>query len=292
MRNIKNPRRPPLLRAKHYKLPSIFQPDNLLREARRQKKKTLGAVPPICVLDPDGDVTAHLVELGRARKNPNWACYHTQLYDVDVDGQRFGLLPVAVGASFAVLVAEQLFVSGCKLLVSVTSAGLLDTRLKPPFFLLIEKALRDEGTSYHYCPPSDYSSIDHRLARRLVKEFARRSLPVLKGATWTTDAPFRETSKAIAAAKKLGLHAVEMEAAALYAFAKARRKQVVCYAFVTNQMAAAEGDFEKGPNHGVEEFLAVIKATNAGSRQIATSPSSSRSQRASKKSPPSSPRIG
>ena len=263
MRDMKISNRPPLLRAKHYRLQSVFQPDNLLREARRQKKKTLGAVPPVCVLDPDGDVTAHLVELGRARKNPDWACYHTQLYDVDVDGQRFGLLPVAVGASFAVLVAEQLFVSGCRLLVSVTSAGLLDTRLKPPFFLLIEKALRDEGTSYHYCPPSDYSSIDHRLAARLVKEFESRSLPVLKGATWTTDAPFRETSMAIAAAKKLGLQAVEMEAAALYAFAKARGKKVVCYAFITNQMAAAEGDFEKGPNHGVDRFLAIIKATSA-----------------------------
>jgi uridine phosphorylase len=258
--------RPPLLRAKHYRRPSVFQPDNLLREARRQKNKTAGAVPPVCVLDPDGDVTAHLVELGWARKNTRWACYHTHLYDVDLNGQRFGLVPVAVGASFAVLVAEELFASGCRLLVSVTSAGLLNSRLKPPFFLLIEKALRDEGTSYHYCPPSDYSAIDRRLAARLVKEFKRESLPVLKGATWTTDAPFRETSKAIAAAKKMGLQAVEMEAAALYAFAKARRRPVVCYAFVTNQMAAAEGDFEKGHNHGVDAFLAIIKATSAALR--------------------------
>lgn len=263
---MKNSTRPPLLRAKHYRRPSVFQPDNLLREARRQKKKTLGAVPPVCVLDPDGDVTAHLVELGRARKNTNWACYHTQLYDVDVDGLRFGILPVAVGAAFAVLVAEQLFVSGCRLLVSVTSAGLLDDRLKPPFFLLIDKALRDEGTSYHYLPPSDYSALDRRLAARLALEFKRSALPVLAGSSWTTDAPYRETARAIAAAKKLGLRAVEMEAAALYAFAKARRKPVVCYAFITNRMAAAEGDFEKGRNHGVDEFLAVIKATSAALR--------------------------
>lgn len=256
-------RRPPLLRAKNYGMPSVFQPDNLLREARRQKKKAVGVVPPVCVLDPDGDVTAHLVERGLATKNLDWACYHTELYDVDIDGQRVGLLPVAVGAPFAVLVAEQLFVSGCRLLVSVTSAGLLDSRLKPPFFLLIEKALRDEGTSLHYLPPSDYSLLDRRLAARLVKEYERRSLPVLKGGSWTTDAPYRETAKAIASAKALGLQAVEMEAAALYAFAKARRRKVVCYAFVTNQMAAAEGDFEKGDNHGVERFLAVIAATAA-----------------------------
>ena len=255
--------RPPILRSKHYGTRSVFQPDNLLREARRQKKKARRAVPPVCVLDPDGDVTAHLVELGRARKNSSWACYHTQLYDVEVEGLRFGLLPVAVGAAFAVLVAEQLFVSGCRLLVSVTSAGLLDKRLKPPFFLLIEKALHDEGTSYHYLAPSDFSYLDLRSSARLHEEYERRALPVLAGGVWTTDAPYRETPKAIAAAKRLGLQAVEMEAAALYAFAAARRKQVVCYAFVTNQMAASEGDFEKGPDHGARRFLEVVAATAA-----------------------------
>ena len=56
-----------------------------------------------------------------------------------------------------------------------------------------------------------------------------------------------------------------MEAAALYAFAKARRKKVVCYAFITNQMAASEGDFEKGPNHGVDRFLSIVAATAAAS---------------------------
>lgn len=270
--------RPPILRAKHHGLRSVFRPDNLLREARRQKKKSPGVVPPVCVLDPDGDVTAHLVEGGRARKNANWACYHTQLYDVEVEGLRFGILPFAVGAPFAVLAAEQLFVSGCRLLVSVTSAGLLDGRLKPPFFLLIEKALRDEGASYHYLPPSDYSVLDRRLGARLGREYARRSLSVLKGGVWTTDAPYRETAKAIAAARRRGLQAVEMEAAALYAFAKARRKKVVCYAFVTNQMAASEGDFEKGPDHGVEQFLAVVAATAAVSARAASFPKRSRSR--------------
>lgn len=254
---------PPLLRAKRYGSPSVFQPHNLLREARRQKGKAVGVVPSVCVLDPDGDVTAHLVALGRAKKNPNWACYHTQLYDVEIEGRTVGLLPVAVGASFAVLVAEQLFVSGCRLLVSVTSAGLLDDSLDLPCFLLIERALRDEGTSYHYLPASDFSYLDRRLALRLMKEHARRALPVLEAGTWTTDAPYRETSKAIAAAKALDLQAVEMEAAALYAFAKARSKRVVCYAFVTNQMAAKEGDFEKGDDHGVDRFLAVVAATAA-----------------------------
>jgi len=68
-----------------------------------------------------------------------------------------------VGAPFAVLVAEQLFASGCQLLINITSSGQIVPREKPPFFVLVEKALRDESTSYHHVPPSDFSEIDDEL---------------------------------------------------------------------------------------------------------------------------------
>ena len=71
-------------------------------------------------------------------------------------------------------------------------------------------------------------------------------MSVRVGASWTTDAPFRETEEAIAAALHAGILAVEMEAAALYAFAKARGRSVVCFAHVTNQMGRIDEDFEKG----------------------------------------------
>ena len=84
--------------------------------------------------------------------------------------------------------------------------------------------------------------------------------PVHLGASWTTDAPFRETAAAIAARRALGIAAVEMEAAALYAFAAARRKPVLCFAHVTNRMAQSEGDFEKGEADGTADALAVLAA--------------------------------
>ena len=58
------------------------------------------------------------------------------------------------------LVAEELFASGCQLLISVTSAGQIAPVREPPYFIIIDRALRDEGTSYHYLPPSDYSLAD------------------------------------------------------------------------------------------------------------------------------------
>jgi purine-nucleoside phosphorylase len=78
--------------------------------------------------------------------------------------------------------------------------------------------------------------------------------------TWTTDAPYRETEQAIALARGQGALAVEMEAAALYAFAGARARHVLCFAHVTNQMAVIEGDFEKGEADGARDSLDVIVA--------------------------------
>ncbi|KUO65385.1 MAG: uridine phosphorylase [Alphaproteobacteria bacterium BRH_c36] len=249
---------PPLLANKHFDEVSAFVPENLLREARRQKGLRAGRVPDVCVLDPDGDIIRQAQANGQAARDADWACYHTELYRLTHEGIALGIVPCAVGASFAVLVAEQLFASGCRLLLSVTSSGQLAERGSPPYFVLIEKALRDEGTSYHYLPPSEFSSASPRLIDALAGAFDGLQVSVERGATWTTDAPYRETPTAISAMKAKGLLAVEMEAAALYAFAKARSKPVICFAHVTNQMARSEGDFEKGEANGAVDALAVI----------------------------------
>jgi uridine phosphorylase len=183
------------------------------------------------------------------------------LYNFAYDGIEFGIIGCAVGASFAVLLAEELFASGCDFLISVTSSGQILPKEHPPFFVLIKKALRDEGTSYHYLPPSDYSHLDPSLLAILDGAFDNVAVPVYQGATWTTDAPFRETAFAIEHARSEGILAVEMEAAALYAFAQARQKPVTCFAHVTNQMGNIEGDFEKGEDDGSRDALHVIATT-------------------------------
>jgi uridine phosphorylase len=243
---------PPILAHKHHRAPSAFTPENLLREARRQKTMAAGSVPRICILDPDGDIVRHLKAAGRAER------YHTDLFVFRHEGQEFGIVGCAVGASFAVLIAEELFASGCELLLSVTSAGQILPVQPPPYFIVIDRALRDEGTSYHYLPPSDYSEAEETIVERTDAALAAANIAVRRGATWTTDAPFRETQAAIDAASSAGILAVEMEAAALYAFAAARSRTVLCLAHVTNQMGRVAGDFEKGVAEGAEMSLKVI----------------------------------
>ncbi len=251
---------PPILTGKDAGEPSVFRADNLLREARRQKRLPFAAVPEYACSIRTATLCVAWSPPGRRRGIPNWACYHTDLLRTRLDGLELGIIGCAVGASFAVLVAEQLFASGCGLLMSMTSAGRLMELRTPPYFVLIEKALRDEGTSYHYLPPSEFSTANAALLASADAALQGADLNVARGGSWTTDAPFRETATQIAAMTAKGLLAVEMEAAALYAFAEARQKPVICFAHVTNQMARIDGDFEKGAADGAVEALNVIGA--------------------------------
>jgi uridine phosphorylase len=251
---------PPLLDNKNTAAPSLFVPSALLREARRQKGIAGADVPPVCILDPDGDVVRRLRQTGSAKPFPGWPCYHTELDTFLLGAHEVGIVGRAVGAPFAVLVAEELFASGCRLLVSLTSAGQITSAGTPPYFVVIDRALRDEGTSYHYAPPSEFAEANPELVSAAAAALA--GLPQQRsivGSSWTTDAPFRETAEAIAAARAKGIVAVEMESAALYAFARATAVPVLCLAHVTNTMGQSGADFEKGEANGTSAALTVLE---------------------------------
>lgn len=257
---------PPILDNKHPDLPSVFSPLALMREARRQKGLKTAQVPRICILDPDGDIVRNLLRYQHAKQFIDWPCYHTDLHTFPIAGEIAGIVGRVVGAPFAVLIAEELFACGCELLISVTSAGQIADVGPPPYFVVIDRALRDEGTSYHYVAPSEFADADRYLVDTAFSALNRANLPSLVGPSWTTDAPFRETSEAIRAARNRGVLAVEMEAAALYSFARARAASVLCLAHVTNTMGQFEGDFEKGESEGTIDALKAIGSIIAAVR--------------------------
>lgn len=247
----------PLFEAKQYTEASVFAAENMIREARRQKDITDKNIPEICVLDPDGDLLRY-AQLHGATLCAGWACYHTQMFILEHGGFSFGIIGNAVGAAFAVLLAEQVFASGGKLLISLSSAGQITPVTDGPSFVLIDRALRDEGTSYHYLPPSRYAEAPPGVIVNIAAAAQASRINLHVGASWTTDAPFRETASAINTARAEGILAVEMEAAALYAFATARARRVVCLAQVTNQMGQVDGDFEKGAENGAIAALDLL----------------------------------
>jgi uridine phosphorylase len=238
----------------------VFSPVTVLTEAKRQKHLSALRVPSVCVLDPDGDIVRWVKRTDRGTLSHTWACYHSELYEFDLAGTRIGIVGCAVGAPYAVLVAEQMFACGCELLVSITSAGQIARVAEPPYFVLVTRALRDEGTSYHYRPVARFAEGDSALLNDARAALRTAGMDVREGASWTTDAPFRETATAVSDAEREDILAVEMESAALYAFAAARGKRVLCFAHVTNTMGQRDREFEKGQEDGVTQSLKVIEA--------------------------------
>jgi len=238
----------------------VFTAANLLEGARIRKGLSKVSVPAGCLLDFDGELVQHFADTGIAAEEPAWPCFHTRLFRWRAGGAEYGVIGGTIGAPFAVLVAEELFALGCRALVSISSAGLVAERFAPPFFLLIDRALRDEGTSCHYMRPGRYADADPSLIAAVRLRTDGLSVPIHTGPSWTTDAPFRETGSLIDSRRKEGIVSVEMEAAALLTLGKVLNKPVVCLAHVTNTMATREEDFEKGGDAGLADSLSVCAA--------------------------------
>lgn len=246
--------------------PSLFTPEALVAAVRAERPRTAEPVPAVCVLDFDGDLTDALVAAGAARPCPAWACFHTTLYRVTVDGRECGLIPRTIGGPYAVLVAEQLAVSGAAVVLGLTSAGGIAADLPIPSVVVADSALRDEGTSDHYLPPAARVTAPAEPLPLLVEAIGEAGLPVRSGLVWTTDAPYRETASAVAEARAVGALAVEMQAASLFAFGQARGFAVGVAAQVTNRVGGADETFDKGPDDADWRLFAAL--CQAGDRLV------------------------
>jgi uridine phosphorylase len=181
---------------------------------------------------------------------------------VEVDGDRFGVIARTIGGPYAVLVAEQLAASGAQVILGLTSAGRVSPGLKIPSLVVPAKALRDEGTSYHYLPAMETVDGDGDLVAALLEELSGLGLPVVTGTVWTTDAPYRETAEQLDRYARTGILAVEMQAASLFAFGAARRVRCGVVAHVTNGVDQSSADqFDRGTHQlGLEILKAMYRA--------------------------------
>jgi nucleoside phosphorylase len=246
---------------------SAFTPESVIDAVKVSRNLSSISVPDVCVLEFDGDLTDHLVQSEAVQPWPTWACFHTPMFAMEVDGTPCGIVPRAIGGPYAVLVAEQLLASGAKVIVGLTSAGRISPQLSIPSLVVATAAIRDEGTSYHYLPPSRTVSAPTALISLLESQLKQLDLPVQGGFVWTTDAPYRETQEQIEAYAAEGVLAVEMQAASLFALAQARKAQIGVVAYVSNAIDHAGGPFDKGPDvDGIRVLQAIFRACLGCSR--------------------------
>lgn len=126
------------------------------------------------------------------------------------------------GSPMTAELAEEFVAMGVRRMILMTWGGTLQPDMKPGDIVVIDRAIRDEGTSYHYLPPAKYIDAAAELADQLVEAIRARGGTCSRGTTWTTDAPFRETLDEIKQYQSEGVKTVEMESAGLFTVGKVR----------------------------------------------------------------------
>ncbi|MEW5830828.1 MAG: nucleoside phosphorylase [Chloroflexota bacterium] len=144
------------------------------------------------------------------------------------------------GAPIVAELAEELVVMGVRKMVLMTWGGALQPGLKPGDIVVCDRAVRDDGVSHHYLPPGKYVGADAALSGELAAAIRSRGADCLTGATWTTDAPYRETRAEVAQYQSEGVQVVEMESSGLFTIGQVRGVQTASVVVVMDSLAAFE----------------------------------------------------
>jgi nucleoside phosphorylase len=181
-------------------------------------------VPEYCVLCFFQDTIERACGEGKGKEifALKWEDGGHPLYELDVNGRRLGVLHPGVGAPIAASLFEDLIALGCRKFIACGGAGVLDKNIAVGHLLVPSAAVRDEGTSYHYLPPAREVCASAAGIAAIERVLQAHGIEYLISKTWTTDAPYRETSAKIQRRKEEGCLTVEMEAAAFFAVAQFR----------------------------------------------------------------------
>ena len=170
------------------------------------------------------------------------ACQRYPVYKVRYKDVDLALYLSAVGAPPCVGQQEEIYALGAECLVLFGTCGVLDREIADCAIILPTSAMRDEGTSYHYAPPSDEidANVHHR--QLFLELMAELHLPCVTGKTWTTDSMYRETREKTARRKAAGCICVDMECASVAAVAQFRGKEALQFFYAADNLDSAEWD--------------------------------------------------
>lgn len=205
---------------------AIIEPGHIL--------KPLETMPEWCVLCFFREVIEDICtgEHGEVIQELGSEIGKNQIYALKVgDGQdqkRIAVAHPGVGAPLAAGFLDELIALGCKKFIAVGGAGVLNNtdKLVVGHAIIPDSAIRDEGTSYHYLPPSREVTPHPAGVAAIQKTLKKHDLPYVMGKTWTTDAIYRETPAKVAMRRDEGCLTVEMEAATFFAVAQFRGVQL------------------------------------------------------------------
>lgn len=144
------------------------------------------------------------------------------VYEVNYLGKRFAFYKARLGASACVGCFEDVIAMGAKRIILLGNCGVLDSTIRDCGIIIPSKAIRDEGTSYHYAPAADFIDVNTQYKEEFKAVLRDHGYSYVEGTTWTTDGFYRETRAKVEARKKMGAVCVEMECAAMQAMCSFR----------------------------------------------------------------------
>ena len=195
--------------------PSLITPEKVM-EHRRQYGRYPTTPPPKTVIFcyQSRFFTQILEEMAHRRCD---GCFSKFYYLTDHPSVAIG--DIGIGAPQAATKMEELISWGVKQFISIGTAGSLQKKVGVGDVVLCDQAIRDEGTSFHYIPPSKYIHAPRRMTNKLQQLLKASQVPYHIGCSWTTDSFYRQTLEEIDHYQKEGVLSVEMEASALFAVA-------------------------------------------------------------------------
>lgn len=180
----------------------------------------------------------NLTEIAKMTSEAGKNCLYKFLFK----GNEIAIFQPGVGAALCGGNLEIAIASGCKRFIVIGSAGVLDSTIAAGTIMVPTSAVRDEGTSYHYLPPSREVQPHSKAVKRLTDTLDKLSLPYQTCKTWTTDGFYRETWKKTQARRKEGCLTVEMEASAFFAIAKFRGVELAQLLYGGDDVSGEEWD--------------------------------------------------
>lgn len=183
------------------------------------------------------------------------------VYGVDVGDERVAVFHPGVGAPLAGAFLEEAIECGCRRFIGIGTAGGLAPDIAIGHVVVPTSAIRDEGTSYHYAPPSREAEPSPEAVAAIEGALRVHGIPYVRGKTWTTDAPYRETRAKVERRVAEGCVTVEMEAAALFAIARFRGVPLGMALMTSDDLSGEEWDGSGfGSNLDLREALLRVAA--------------------------------
>lgn len=164
------------------------------------------------------------------------------VYEVKYQGHRFAMYKARLGAPACVGSFEDIIPMGAKRIILLGNCGVLDKRIDDCGIIIPTRAIRDEGTSYHYAPAADYIDVNTKYIDLFRSVLEEHGYPYVTGTTWTTDAFYRETRSKIESRKEMGAICVEMECAAMQAMCSFRGVEFFQFLYAADNLDSIKWD--------------------------------------------------